>query len=321
MKRFFALIILVITGVSIISCAASRVAAPTAAPYGGFAAPGMAPMPAATSAPAATVVAGQRSAQDKSSAAGESGNSIPNAASAERMIVYNVQLNVEVQDTEKAANDIAAIVSQFKGYIAATNMTRTPKGQMMGTITLRVPAESLDAAQKAIEGVGLKVLSRNRNSNDVTDQYTDLNARLTNLQATEDELRKLLDTVRERTGKAEDILAVYNRLTEIRGQIEQIKGQMNVLSKTSSFATLTVSLTPHEEVQVIEPESWLPNRTAAQALRSLVQAVQGLADLAIWGLLFFLPVIIILLLPLIVIALIARSLVQRRNKKKVVATM
>jgi hypothetical protein len=308
MKRILVFATLLVICFSVISCAPAAIPAPTTAPIGGFSAPGAPPMPAATAAPA------QRSAVDAS------GNKVPSAASADRMIVYTVQLNVEVQDTEKAANDISAIVSQFKGYIAATNMTRTPKGQMTGTITLRVPAESLDATQKAIEGVGLKVLSRNRNSNDVTDQYTDLNARLTNLQATEDELRKLLDTVRERTGKAEDILAVYNRLTEIRGQIEQIKGQMNVLSKTSSFATLTVSLTPHEEVQVIEPESWIPNRTAAQALRSLVQTLQGLADLGIWGLLFFLPVIFVLLLPFIIIALIARSIMQWRNKKKAIAS-
>ncbi|HEX9077312.1 MAG TPA: DUF4349 domain-containing protein [Anaerolineae bacterium] len=320
MKRILVFATLLVICFSVISCAPAATPAPSKAPIGGFSAPGAPPMPAATAAPAATSAPVPRSAQDKSGAVGESGNSIPSVASADRMIVYNVQLNVEVQDTEKAANDISAIVSQFKGYIAATNMTRTPKGQMMGTITLRVPAESLDAAQKAIEGVGLKVLSRNRNSNDVTDQYTDLNARLTNLQATEDELRKLLDTVRERTGKAEDILAVYNRLTEIRGQIEQIKGQMNVLSKTSSFATLTVSLTPHEEIQVLEPESWLPNRTAAQALRSLVQALQGLADLGIWGLLFFLPVIIVLLLPLLIIGLVVRSIMQRRNKKKAIAT-
>ena len=308
MKRILVFATLFVICFSVISCASAAIPAPTTAPIGGFSAPGAPPMPAATAVPA------QRSAVDAA------GNKVPSAASADRMIVYNVQLNVEVQDTEKAANDISAIVSQFKGYIAATNMTRTPKGQMTGTITLRVPAESLDATQKAIEGVGLKVLSRNRNSNDVTDQYTDLNARLTNLQATEDELRKLLDTVRERTGKAEDILAVYNRLTEIRGQIEQIKGKMNVLSKTSSFATLTVSLTPHEEVQVIEPESWIPNRTAAQALRSLVQTLQGLADLGIWGLLFFLPVIFVLLLPFSIIALIARSIMQRRNKKKAIAT-
>ncbi len=58
------------------------------------------------------------------------------------------------------------------------------------------------------------MLTRNRDSRDVTDQYADLGAQLKNLEATEVELNKLLVTVREKTGKAEVILAVYNKLIE-----------------------------------------------------------------------------------------------------------
>ncbi len=273
-----------------------------------------APLAMATAAPAAPPAPGKQPAPSDRGAT--SNESVPNAASAERMIVYTVQLNIQVDDTEKAESAITSIVAQYKGYIAGTQMARDPKGMMRGTITLRVPAESLDAAQKAIEAVGLKVMSRNRNSNDVTDQYTNLNARLTNLEAAESELRQMLDTVREKTGKADDILAIYNRLTEIRGQIEQLKGQMNVLSQTSTYATLTVSLVPREEVQVVEPEGWIPSQTAREALRSLVQTLQGLADLGIWAALFFLPLFFLLILPFALLALILRAILRRRAPRK-----
>jgi hypothetical protein len=290
---------------SVISC--SALPQSKSSPSTGVA-PYAQPMPAATAAPAAPPVGGRQST-------GESSNSVPNAASVERMIVYTVQLNVEVADTEKAMNEITALAAEFKGYVAGANMSRDTKGLMRGTVTLRLPAESLDAAQKRIEDAGLKVLSRNRNSNDVTDQYTDLDSRLKNLQATEDELRKMMDTVREKSGKAEDILAVYNRLSEIRGQIEQIKGQMNVLSNRTTYATLTVTLTPHEEVQVVEPDAWLPNQTAREALRSLVQALQGLIDLGIWMILFLLPLALVFLLPLVIIVLIVRARLNRRKPR------
>lgn len=272
-------------------------------------APAMPPI-AATTAPAAALGA-QAPAVTNDGVA----NEVP-AASSERMIVYNVQLSMEVQDTEKAVNDISAIAAKYNGYVAGTNISRDSKDLMRGTITIRVPAQSLDAAQKEIQAAGLKVLSQSKNSNDVTDQYIDLNARLTNLQATENELRQLLDTTREKTGKAEDILAIYNRLTEIRGQIEQIKGQMNVLDKTSTYATLTIQLTPHEEIQVVEPGGWLPNQTAREALRSLVQAMQTLADLAIWVTLFFAPLFVVLVLPFVILALIVRALMKRRSKNR-----
>jgi hypothetical protein len=238
----------------------------------------------------------------------------PETQSAERMIVYTVRLSLQVQDADKAANEIATIATAYKGYIAGSNLSRDNKGRMRGTITLRIPAESLDDAQKKIEAVALKTLSRNKDSKDVTDQYTDLGARLKNLEATEVELTKLLATVRERTGRAEDILAVYNRLTEIRQQIEQTKGQINVLEKTSTLATMTIDLVPYEDVQILEPDTWMPNKTVAQALKALVQALQGIADLAIWFVLFFLPILIILLLPFIVLVWILRTVFRRRKK-------
>lgn len=266
-----------------------------------------APVPAQPPVFATVVVEGKRQSTTTDAYA-------PEAASEARMIVYTVRLSLEVQDADKASNDIATIAAQYKGYVAGSNLTRDAKGRMRGTVTIRVPAESLDEAQKKIEAIALKVLSRNRDSKDVTDQYTDLGARLKNLEATEAELAKLLTTVRERTGKAEDILAVYNRLTEVRQQIEQIKGQMNVLEKTSTFATMTIDLVPHEEIQVLEPDTWMPNKTVASALKALVQALQVIADLAIWLVLFVLPVGIVLLLPFVIFVLILRAVFSRRKK-------
>ncbi len=313
MKRMLIALTLCLFAMAIISCAA---AAPRTQPQTSLGvAPAQPPMPfAPTAAPAATSVAGagNREALDSSG--------VPQVATADRMIVYTVQVSLEVQDTEKAVDQITAIVAGYKGYLAAANMSRGSQGLMRGTLTVRIPAESLDAAQKQIEATGLKVLSRNRSSNDVTDQYTDLNARLTNLQATEVELRQMLDSVREKGGKADDILAVYNQLTQIRGQIEQIKGQMNVLEKTTAFATMTIQLTPHEEIQVVEPEGFSPGTTAREALRALVQALQGLATLAIWLVLFLLPAFIVLILPLVIVAFVLRAVLRRRGVRKAVVT-
>ncbi len=305
MKRLLLALFFVPLAFALIACSA---AAPASLSSGqttkDAAAPAaLPPMPAATAAP--------RQAGTTNSA-----GAVPDAASAERMIVYTVNLRLEVADTDKAVNDMTAIVAQAKGYIAATNLSRDTKNKLRGTVTLRIPAEALDATQKQIEAIGLTVLSRNKSSNDVTDQYTDLGARLKNLTATEDELRKMMDSISAKSTKADDVLAVYRELTNIRTQIEQIKGQMNMLEKTSTLATMTVELVPHEDIQVLQPDTWLPNRTAAQALRSLIQALQGLADLAIWLILFLLPIVIVLLLPFIVLAMILRALLRRRTKKK-----
>jgi hypothetical protein len=309
MKRILVAMSFLAIAFSVISCASAPLPAPTAAPVA------LARPPAAPAQPPSL------ESGPKAGGATDSTANVPSAASADRMIVYTVNLRLEVQDTDRAVNDVTAIAAQFKGYVAATNLSRDPNGKMRGTVTLRIPADSLDAAQKQIEAAGLKVLSRNKNSNDVTDQYTDLNARLTNLTATEADLRKLMDSTTERTNKADDILAVYRELTNVRTQIEQIKGQMNVIEKTSTLATLTVEFVPHEDIQIVEPETWMPNQTAAEALRALVQALQGIINLAIWLVLFLLPVLIVLLLPFIILAMILRAIFRRRAKKSAAATL
>lgn len=300
MKTKLCLVSFIVLAVSLISCASAPAQAPALS---------RAVAPAAL--PPAPAAGRELSAKD---ATGQSLTTT--AASEERMIVRTVRLGLEVQDSEKAYNDIAAIAGQFKGYFAQTNLTRDSKNRLRGNIVLRIPAESLDAALKQVKATSLKVLTENSNANDVTDQYTDLSARQKNLESAEAELTKLLATVREKTGKAEDILAVYNQLTQIRGQIEQIKGQINVINRTTALATVTVDLTPHDDVQILEPETWAPNRTAAEALRSLIQALQGLANLAIWLILFVLPILIVLALPFVLFIWLIRVLLRRRAKSK-----
>ena len=303
-NKFFATLFIAL-GITLISCAA--------APTSSGAPRALQVAPAAPPAPAS-------GADFSKQAAGLSTTTnAPNAASAERMIVQTVRLSLEVQDSEKAYNDIGSIAAQFKGYFAQTNLTHDSKNRLRGNFVLRIPAESLDAALKQIKATSLKVLTENSNANDVTDQYTDLSARQKNLEATEVELTKLLATVREKTGKAEDILAVFNRITEIRGQIEQIKGQINVINRTTSLATVTIELTPHDEVDILQPETWAPNRTAAEALRALIQALQGLANLAIWLILFFAPVLIVLALPFVLFIWPVRTWMRRRAKNKTAA--
>lgn len=305
MKNKFYVVVFIALAISLISCApASNVLSSTQSR-------GL--QPAAPPAPAS-------GADFSKQAAGLATTNALTAASEERMIVRTVRLSLEVQDSEKAFNDISAIATQSKGYFAQTNLTHDSKNRLRGNFVLRIPAESLDAALKQIKATSLKVLTENSNANDVTDQYTDLSARQKNLEATEVELTKLLATVREKTGKAEDILAVFNRLTEIRGQIEQIKGQINLINRTTSLATVTIELTPHDEIDILQPETWAPNRTVAEALRALIQALQGLANLAIWLILFVAPILIVLALPFVLFVWVVRMSMRRRAKSKAVTT-
>ena len=240
--------------------------------------------------------------------AGDSGQA---KSSEERMIVRSARMSLIVKDTEESLSQIKGIVTSLGGYVADTHLWREAE-QLRGSVSVRVPAESLDDALSKFKALAVRVESESSKSQDVTEEYTDLSARLRNLEATEQELLELLKTVREKTGKAEDILAVYRELTDIRGQIEQLKGRMQYLEKTSDMASVTIELIPDVLAQPISVGGWRPSATLAGALRALLHAVRFIADAAIWIIFFVLPVVVILLIPFVVIWFFWR----RRKKRK-----
>jgi hypothetical protein len=227
------------------------------------------------------------------------------------MIIRTANLAVVVENTETALAQVRDIATAFNGYLANTDMWRVDE-QLRGTVTIRVPAESFDAAMDQIKDIALEVERENVSGQDVTEEYTDLSARLRNLEATEEELLVLLTEVREKTRKAEDVLAVHRELTNIRGQIEQIKGRMQYLERMSALATINVELIPEEEEAPIIEEGWQPLRTLRSASRSLVDAGQFLVDATIWLVIFVVPVLLVLIAPLLVLYLILR---RRRRRK------
>jgi hypothetical protein len=229
----------------------------------------------------------------------------------ERMIIQTIDMVVTVEDTDKVVGELNALVASYKGYISASRKW-IQDNQTYANVTLRVPAESLNEVMGKIYGLVLKVETENRSGQDVTEEYTDLGARLRNLEATEKELLALLTEVRENRGKAEDILAIYRELTEIRAQIESLKGRMQYLERMTALATINLTIRPKEAPKpVVEKYKWSPLITLNNALRAFVLVLQKLVDIII-VMVIFSPFVLV---PLVVIWLIV-YLVRRRKKAK-----
>jgi hypothetical protein len=229
------------------------------------------------------------------------------------MIVRTADLSLVVEDAEASVARIKDIVGLQGGYVVDTRLWRDDD-QLRGSVTVRVPAESLDNTLQQFKGLAVKVQRESTNSQDVTEEYTDLGARLRNLEATEEELRELLATVRERTGKAEDILAVHRELTSIRGEIEQLEGRMQYLERTAAMSAITVELIPDVLAQPITRTGWRPSETVAGALRSLLGTLQVLIDAGIVLVLYVLPLAVLVLGPIAVIWLVWRRRTRRQPK-------
>lgn len=258
---------------------------------GGAAAPAptsmeSAPLPAATMAPQAPAAL-ERGEDMAGGEAPANSAQLP----AQRLIIKNASVSLEVESVPQAEASIRAKAEQLGGFVVSVQTSGT-EAYMTSTIVFRVPASRFEEALSGVEGLASKVLSRGVSGDDVTEEYVDLESRMRNLEATRDRLLDLL----ERANEVEDALAVNQALTDVQGQIEQIKGRMQYLSQSAAMSTITAELRPvPPEPTIIEEDSWQPIRVAREALRGLVEFGQGLANLAI-VLLVWSPVWLVLFL-------------------------
>jgi hypothetical protein len=228
----------------------------------------------------------------------------------DRMIIRNATIGLIVRDTAKAIAEITAAVESSGGYVSASNIWRE-SDVLRGKVTLRVPNARLSTSMAAIRATAVRVQAETVTSDEVTQEYVDLASQLRNYEATEEELRQLLTTVRERAKRAADILEVHQELMGIRGQIEQAKGRMRYLEQMTAFATITVDLVPDAvATPAIEP-GWQPLAIVKEATRSLTNAGKSVVTAAIWLAIYVLPMLIALAIVLAIgwklIVIAARS--------------
>lgn len=312
MKRTLVFAFIVLFALSVGACGAAATPAPTAR-----SAPPSQPSEATDQSSA--MFNAQPNAQGKSSpySPADGSGSASTASAADRLIIKTASLSLTVKDAEAALEAVKTTAAALGGFVSNSQSTRVADDRVRVSVTIRVPADKFDEALKQIKQAGIRVNTEKIGGQDVTEEYTDLGARLRNLEATERELLALMTTVRERTNKAEEILAVQRELNNVRQQIEQIKGRMQYLDRSVALATITLDLVPEAlEGPVTEPV-WDPARVARDAFRSLTNMLQGLANVGIYLVILVLPVLIMFGLPLVAVA---RWLWRRPRGAKPIAT-
>jgi hypothetical protein len=232
------------------------------------------------------------------------------------MVVQTANLSIVVADPAASLDVIAQMAGQMGGFVASSNLYRSTFGvsQVLadqGTITIRVPSERLEEAMDRIKESATEVRTESVLGEDVTAQFTDLESRLRNLQAAEEQLREIMASAT----RAEDVLMIFNQLTSVRGEIEMVQGQMRYYEEATRLAALTIELIPDAANQPIEIGGWHPSAVAREAIENLVRALQTLVDLLIRFGICGLPFLIIIGLPA---WLIIRAIVRRVRKPKAV---
>lgn len=217
----------------------------------------------------------------------------------QRVILKNASLTLTVETPATRITEIAAMAEAMGGWVVSSNSYTTTNSAgdetTSGTIVVRVPAERLDEALAQIKSGALKIDNENITGDDVTQQYVDLSSRLENLQASEQQLREIMD----KAVRVADVLEVQRELTNVRGEIEVIQGRLNYFNEAAAFSSISVSVIPQPpgpvEVQTI---GWNPGTTAENALGALVSVLQSLLDAAITVVIVGVPLALLVSIPL-----------------------
>ena len=155
---------------------------------------------------------------------------------------------MQVENVGGSFEEVSRVATSVGGFVASSSFSYHDEDQI-ASVTIRVPAESYQSVLASLRNLGVKIDAENSNAHDVTEEYTDLQSRLRTLEATETQLLTLL----ARAETITDILTVQDRLNITRGEIEQVKGRIQLLDDLTSLATITVHLRPVAAAGSSEP--------------------------------------------------------------------
>ena len=152
-----------------------------------------------------------------------------------RVIVRTVDMGVIVADVAQSSDAIVELTIEFGGWMVSSDRSR----KHQASLSVRVPAESLDEFVLMLRRMVDKVEYETSASQDVTDDFVDNQARLNGLRSTE---QRLLDFL-EQAVNVEEALNIQVELAKIRLEIETIEGKLRFLSETAAYSLVNLSLT------------------------------------------------------------------------------
>jgi hypothetical protein len=193
------------------------------------------------------------------------------------LIARTASLSLIVKDFGPVEAGVKVIAEHHKGYIAELNTTIPQNSARKLTATLRIPSPQLEVALAELKQLG-RVEQESQSGEDVSKQYTDLAARLKNSRITE---QRLLDVLRDRTGKVKDILETEQEIERVRGEIEQMEADQRGLQKRIDFATIQLSVAEDYKASLQAPPT-TGTRFHNAAVEGFRSVIDGSIELILW---------------------------------------
>lgn len=164
----------------------------------------------------------------------------------DRKIIYSADVELVVEDFSGVPDQVVELVKKYGGYIADSNLSGTAGTNRRATWRIRVPVARFEEFVNASKGLG-ELVRAGTSSQDVSEEYFDVEARIRNKTKEEERLLKLLE---ERPGDLEDVIAIERELSRVREELERMQGRMRVLADLTSLTTVSLTI---QEIRDYQP--------------------------------------------------------------------
>lgn len=225
---------------------------------------------------------------------------------ADRKLIRKVNLVAETENMDDLLNQVSLRIGELEGYVEAREIYNG-SGNRSATLTIRIPADKLDAFVNQISGIS-NIISNKEESEDVTLQYTATESRLKVLKTEEERLLAFMAEAQS----VSEMLEIEKRLTEVQAQLESITSQLRLYDNLVDYGTIHLRV---EEVKQYteQPED---NPTLWQQIATgFVQGLKNTGTILRVLLVVVISAIPYLLIPAAVFGIVLLIIKLRKRKK------
>jgi len=221
-----------------------------------------------------------------------SGGAVDSAgAYREPQIAYSAELSVATKEFAHSRASLEEILERHHGYVAKLRMVGQPAESVLSA-TLRVPSSEYRSALVELKAVGL-VEHEEEAADEITQQHSELEARLVNAQNEEQRIQRILQN---RDDKFADWTSLERQVAMLRGEIERIQAERYSSGSHVSFANVFFSLreernSPAETIGAKLRHAGLGGlNDALDSISTILLFLAGRGPLlALWAVLIYFP--------------------------------
>jgi len=188
-----------------------------------------------------------------------------------RLIVRTGQASIEVDSLETSMAAVRQIVQRVGGFVADASIQSGRNQVRSATLQLKVPAARFDDLTEGLRPLG-RLQFVNVGAEDVSEEFVDLTARVANARRMEE---RLVEILRTRTGKLQDVLSVEREIARVREEIERMEGRVRFLKASAQLSTLSVNLYEPAPLVATHPGRNVIGEAFKTAWRNFVGVLAG----------------------------------------------